>query len=63
CRGVAFRVLAKTDRELAGRFLDSPACDEYVQAIDRWISRYRGDFPDNLRRRRELEEESRWLRR
>jgi len=62
CRSIAFRVLAKTDRHSAKSFVDSHACEEYLQAIDHWISDYRRSNPDNLARCNEIEQESQWLR-
>ena len=62
CRAIAFRVLAKADRELAMPYVDSPACEEYLHAIDHWIADYRRSNPDNLARCNEIEKESLWLR-
>ncbi len=62
CRGIAFRLLAKADHELARPFVESPACAEYLHAMDTWIADYRERFPDNLAGYNEAKEECRWLR-
>lgn len=61
-RGIAFRVLAQADHALARPFAGSPACDEYLCAIDTWIADYRQRFPNNRVGLNEIEEEPRWLR-
>ena len=62
CRAMAFRVLAKAGHNLATPFVGSPACEEYLHALDLWIADYRRSYPDNLARCNEIEEESQWLR-
>lgn len=54
CRGTAFRVLAAIDRKLAAKFIDSAACNEYVEAMHRWIDK-ESDDPT-------LHADLRWLR-
>jgi len=58
CRAIAFRSLAGINRALARPYVESPACAEFISAIDHWKSEY----PDNIRRRDELIDEIAWLR-
>jgi hypothetical protein len=37
CRGTAFRMLAKSDRDTASRYSGFPACDEYLFAVRNWL--------------------------
>ena len=58
CRAIAFRMLARIDRESAYRYIDSPACREFQEALSCWMDEY----PENINRRRELYSETEWLR-
>ena len=57
-RGMAFRSIAKMNRQLAETLVDSQCCREYLQGIDLWIAE---DEP-NSKVHNELLDEARWLR-
>ena len=56
CRAIAFRMLAQIDRSLAAPFRDSLACQEYLNAVDRWLQ------TESSGVQQQLVEESKWLR-
>ena len=60
-RGLAFRVIAKLDRQIAKTLTERECCREYLQAVDQWSAYYKGKYPENLRIRDELIEEARWI--
>jgi hypothetical protein len=56
-RGMAFRSIAKLNRQLAETLVDSQSCREYLQGIDRWIA----EEEPNSKVHNELLDEARWL--
>jgi hypothetical protein len=60
CRGVAFRVLSRLDRNAAIEAKHSSACREYLAGIESWIVQSRSVSNDDYAE--ELEAESAWLR-
>lgn len=58
CRGIAFRILARLDRARASRFVDTPACKEYLNAIEIWTADH-GAYDRSVRE--ELTREAAWL--
>ena len=61
CRAVAFRMLARLDRETAGKYIDSAASREFQNAIAYWLEHYRVNYPTNDNVPRNLRAESEWL--
>lgn len=62
CRGLAFRMLARVDQDTASKFVDTPACKEYLSATKKWRADLINKNPDNAERLLELDAESAWLR-
>ena len=63
CRGMAFRMLARIDRDLASRYVDTQACNEYLAAAKGWRAELISKNPDNKDRLAEFDAESAWLQR
>jgi hypothetical protein len=61
-RGLAFRMIANLDRQIAQTIVDRQCCLEYLQGIDLWIAEYEEKYPSNSRLIEGLLDESRWLR-
>lgn len=61
CRGIAFRMLARVDRPAASRFVDTPACKEYLSATRKWRADLVQRYPHSTNRLAELDAESAWL--
>jgi len=61
CRGIAFRMLARIDRDTASKLVDTPACNEYLSATKMWRADFIRKYPDNTERLFELDAESAWL--
>jgi hypothetical protein len=57
-RAVALRLVRRIDPILAARFVNTPAFDEYVHAVEHWIAT---DASKNAETRVELEHELDWL--
>jgi hypothetical protein len=57
-RGLAFRSIAKLNRQLAEDLVDSPCCREYLQGIELWIA----EKEPNSKAQNELRDEAQWLR-
>ena len=61
CRAVAFRMLARLDREAAREYVDSPACTEFREAVSSWFDYYKTKYPNNNNIPQELYYETEWL--
>ena len=61
CRAIAFRMLARLDREAARKFIGSPACTEFREAVSKWFDDYKINFPANQNIPQELYYETEWL--
>ncbi|WP_145384869.1 hypothetical protein [Stieleria neptunia] len=57
CRSIAFRMLARIDRESASRYLDSAACKEYITSMEHWLNQNAKRPEGNYDRGPELEAE------
>lgn len=57
-RAVALRLVRRIDPALAATFIDTPAFDEYVHAVEHWIAT---DASKNTETLLELERELAWL--
>ena len=61
CRALAFRMLARLERETAKKYINSPACSEFRAAISFWFDDLKNRYPDNANLPQELYNETQWL--